>query len=77
MNTVRKLKIDELPILTELFNYRDVGGMISENARSIENGTVDIFALFCDDKLTGELHVKYDSEDKNFAEKGRQVSYAD
>lgn len=73
MNTVRKLKIDELPILTELFNYRDVGGMISENARSIENGAVDIFALFCDDKLTGELHVKYDSEDKNFAEKGKRA----
>lgn len=73
MNTVRKLKIDELPILTELFNYRDVDGMISENARDIENGTIDIFALFCDDKLTGELHVKSDSEDKNFAEKGKRA----
>lgn len=73
MNSVRKLKTSELPVLTELFNYKDVDGMISENARNIENGTVDIFALFHDDKLIGELHVKYDSEDKVFAEKGKRA----
>ena len=70
---IRKLKTNELSILTTLFNYKDVNEMIAENTRDIENSVVDIFALFCDDKLTGELHVKYDSEDKNFAEKGKRA----
>ena len=73
MNIVRKLKTSELPILTELFNYKDIDDMIFENTRNIENGIVDIFALFDDSKLIGELHVKYDNEDKDFAEKGKRA----
>jgi len=73
MNIVRKLKTSELPILTELFNYKDIDDMISENTRNIENGIVDIFALFDDNKLIGELHVKYDNEDKDFAEKEKRA----
>lgn len=73
MNTVRKLKTNELSILTTLFNYKYVNEMIAENTRDIENGVIDIFALFHDDKLVGELHVKYDSEDKVFAEKGKRA----
>lgn len=73
MNIVRKLKTSELPILTELFNYKDIDDMITENTRNIENGNIDIFALFVDDKLIGELHVKYDNEDKDFAEKGKRA----
>ena len=71
MNIVRKLKITELPILTQLFSYKDIDDMINENTRNIENGVIDIFALF--DKLIGELHVKYDNEDKDFAEKGKRA----
>ena len=73
MNIVRKLKTSELPILTELFNYKDIDDMITENTRSIENGIVDIFTLFDDNKLIGELHVKYDNDDKDFAEKGKRA----
>lgn len=73
MNKVRKLKTSELPILTQLFNYKDIDDMITENTRNIENGIVDIFALFDNDKLIGELHVKYDNEDKEFAEKGKRA----
>lgn len=73
MHIVRKLKTIELPILTELFNYKDIDDMITENTRNIENGIVDIFALFDNDKLIGELHVKYDNEDKSFAEKGKRA----
>lgn len=73
MNIVRKLKITELPILTQLFNYKDIDDMIAENTRSIKNGIVDIFALFDDGKLIGELHVKYDNEDKDFAEEGKRA----
>lgn len=73
MNIVRKLKTSELPILTELFNYKDIDDMITENTRNIENGNIDIFALFDDNKLIGELHVKYDNEDKDFAEKEKRA----
>ncbi len=73
MNIVRKLKTFELLMLTQLFNYKDIDDMIFENTRNIQNGIVDIFALFDDNKLIGELHVKYDNEDKNFAEKGKRA----
>ena len=73
MSIVRKLKVSELPILAQLFNYKDIDDMISENTRNIENGIVDIFAMFYDDQLIGELHVKYDNEDKDFAEKGKRA----
>lgn len=73
MIIARKLKTTELPILTELFNYKDIDDMISENAHNIEDGIIDIFALFDDDKLIGELHVKYDNVDKDFAEKGKRA----
>ena len=73
MNIVRKIKTSELSILTELFNYKDIDDMIAENTRNIENGTVDIFALFNNDMLIGELHVKYDNEDKDFAEKEKRA----
>ena len=73
MKTIRKLKATELSILTQLFNYKDIDDMIFENTRNIENGIIDIFALFNDDKLIGELHVKYDNEDKDFAEEGKRA----
>ena len=73
MKTIRKLKATELSILTQLFNYKDIDDMIFENTRNIENGIIDIFALFDNDNLIGELHVKYDNEDKDFAEKGKRA----
>ncbi len=73
MKTIRKLKVTELSILTQLFNYKDIDDMIAENTHNIENGIVDIFALFDNDKLVGELHVKYDNEDKDFAEKEKRA----
>ena len=60
-------------MLTKLFNYKDIDDMIAENTRSIKNGIVDIFAMFYNDQLIGELHVKYDNEDKDFAEKGKRA----
>lgn len=73
MNIVRKLKITELPILIQLFNYKDIDDMIAENTRDIENGVIDIFALFDMDKIIGELRVKYISDDNRFAEKGKRA----
>ncbi len=73
MNTVKKLKANELSILTTLFNYKEINEMIAENTRDIENGTIDIFALFKDEKIIGELRVKYISDDNRFAIKGKRA----
>lgn len=70
---VRKLKVSEIPKLTELFKYKDVNEMIVENTKEIENGVIDIFGLFDGDKIVGELRVKYISDDKRFAEKDKRT----
>ncbi len=73
MNIVKILKINELFMLTELFNYKDVDNMITENTRDIETEIIDIFALFDGDKIIGELRVKYISDDNRFAEKCKRA----
>lgn len=73
MHIVRKLKTTELPLLIQLFNYKNVDKMIAENIRDIKNGVIDIFALFDDDKIIGELRAKYISDDNRFAEKGKRA----
>ena len=73
MHIVRKLKITELPLLTQLFNYKNFDKMIAVNTRDIETGIIDIFALFDGDKIIGELRVKYISDDNRFAEKGKRA----
>ncbi len=73
MYSVIKLKVTELSMLTTLFNYKDVNEMITENTKDIENGVIDIFALFDRDKIIGELRVKYISDDNRFAEKGKRA----
>ena len=70
---VRKLKVSEIPKLTELFKYKDVNEMIVENTKEIENGVIDIFGLFDGDKIIGELRAKYISDDKRFAEKDKRT----
>lgn len=70
---VRKLRINELPLLTQLFDYNDVDGMIAENTKNMEDGLVDIFCVFQDDKLLGELHVNYENEDILFAERDKRA----
>lgn len=70
---VRKLKVSEIPKLTELFKYKDVNEMIVENTKEIENGVIDIFGLFDGDKIIGELRAKYISDDKRFAEKNKRT----
>jgi len=71
--SIRKLNANELSILTTLFNYKNVNEMIAENTRDIENGVIDIFALFDRDKIIGELRVKYISNDNRFTEKGKRA----
>ncbi len=73
MNIVRKLKISELSMLTVLFKYKDVNDMIAENTKALENGVVDIFALFNNEKIIGELRAKYISYDNRFAEEDKRA----
>lgn len=68
--TVRKITVSELPRLTELFDYNDIDGMITENTSLIQNEAMDIFILLEGKKLLGELHVSYESDDKLIAIKG-------
>lgn len=70
---VRKLKVSEISMLTVLFKYKDVNAMIAENTIDIENSIIDIFALFDDEKIIGELRAKYVSDDNWFAEKGKRA----
>jgi ribosomal protein S18 acetylase RimI-like enzyme len=57
------MHIEELPLLVQLFNYADVDAMITDNTKAILNKDISIFVLYVDNKLIGELHVKYKSED--------------
>ena len=72
-HTVRKIAVEELPMLTELFDYNNISEMIEENTCLIENGTDDIFILLNEDKLLGELHVRYESADIREAAKDRRA----
>lgn len=73
MYTVRTLKIRELPLLLRLFDYNKPVQMLAENTRGIKNRKIDIFGLFRDGKLIGELHVKYESADGREAARGTRA----
>ena len=60
---IRTLRTEELPSLTRLFDYNDADAMIRDNRRRMEAGQLDIYALFEDGVLTGELHVIYENDD--------------
>lgn len=71
--TVRRLEIAELPILTELFSYRDVDDMVQKTAGYMQKGYCDIFVLFREEELLGEIHVGYCSTDEAEAEPGKRA----
>ena len=70
---IEKLKSDNLSVLTELFDYNDVEDMISRCTYEIQNGIRDIFVLYDNGTLVGELHAKYESDDKNYAVRGKRA----
>ena len=70
---IERLKPNNLSVLTELFDYNDVEDMISRCTYEIKNGIRDIFALYDNGTLVGELHAKYESEDENYAVRGRRA----
>ena len=70
---IEKLAVQDLLILTELFEYNDVSRMVSECTQDIQNGMIDIFVLYDKDTLIGELRVKYESDNENYALRGKRA----
>ena len=70
---IEKLAVHELHRLTELFEYNNVEQMISECTHDIQNERIDIFVLYENDVLVGELHVMYECDDENYAIRGRRA----
>lgn len=70
---IKKMAVQDLCILTGLFDYNNVEQMISECTHDIQNGIIDIFVLYDKDVLVGELRVMYESDDQNFAIRGRRA----
>ena len=70
---IEKLKTDNVSALTALFDYNDVDDMIARCTNEIQNGIRDIFVLYDNGALVGELHAKYESEDRNYAVRGRRA----
>ena len=70
---IEKLAVRDLHILTQLFAYNNVEQMITECSHDIQNGVIDIFVLYKNDVLIGELHVMYESNDENYAVRGRRA----
>ncbi len=70
---IERLAVHDLYVLTELFDYNDVEQMISECTHDIQNGIIDIFVLYDNDVLIGELHVMYECGDENYAVRGRRA----
>lgn len=70
---IKKLAVHEIHVLTELFDYNDVEQMLAACSNDIRNGIIDIFVLYDNDALVGELRAKYECDDENFAVKGRRA----
>ena len=70
---VRIINTDELNLLFQLFDYNNPGEMISENTRDITEGKIDIFGLFQDNRLIGEIHAAYVHNDDRFAIKNKRA----
>lgn len=73
MTCVRTIKAEELPLLFQLFDYNDRNEMLAENTENIGDGSVEIFGLFQGDRLIGELHAAYISDDERFAVKNKRA----
>ena len=70
---IRTLRPNELHLLMGLFEYNDCNEMIQNNTNAINACSIDIFGLFLNGALLGELRVMYDNVDEKFANKGRRA----
>ena len=70
---IKRLASQDLYVLWELFDYNNVEQMISECGYNIQNGIIDIFVLYDENTLIGELRVRYESDDESFAIRGKRA----
>ena len=56
---IRTLNTGELNLLFQLFDYNDPDEMIAENTVDINERKIDIFGLFQEDRLIGEIRAAY------------------
>ena len=70
---IKRLPEQDLRILIELFDYNDVEQMIRECTQDLQTHKIDIFVLYEQNVLIGELHVMYESDDENYAVRGRRA----
>lgn len=70
---VRTINTDELNLLLQLFDYNNPDEMIAENTRGIIEDKIDIFGLFQENRLIGEIHVAYIHDDDRFAVKNKRA----
>lgn len=70
---VRALSANELKLLLRLYDYNDPDAMISENTKAIGEGRIEIFGLFREGCLIGELRVAYKHNDERFAVINKRV----
>lgn len=70
---IRSISTEELHLLFQLFDYNNPNEMIAENTRDINAGSIDIFGLFQEDRLIGELHAAYVHADERFAVRSKRA----
>ena len=70
---IRNINMDELNLLFQLFDYNNPDEMIAENTRDITEGKIDIFGLFREDRLIGEIHAAYVHDDNRFAVRNKRT----
>ena len=70
---VRIINTDELNLLFQLFDYNNPDEMIAENTRDITEEKFDIFGLFQEDRLIGEIHAAYIHNDERFAVRNKRA----
>ena len=70
---IRTINMDELNLLFQLFDYNNPDEMIAENTRDITEGKIDIFGLFREDRLIGEIHAAYVHDDNRFAVRNKRT----
>lgn len=70
---IRTINTDELNLLLQLFDYNNPNEMIAENTKDITEGKIDIFGLFQEDRLIGEIHAAYVHDDDRFAIRNKRA----
>ena len=70
---IRTLNTGELNLLFQLFDYNDPDEMTAENTVDINERKIDIFGLFQEDRLIGEIRAAYVHNDKRHAVRNKRV----